>query len=44
LGLGALLGVFARGAWKEHPVGRAAFHAVVAAPLVLLFVLVLTFR
>ena len=44
LGVGALLGVLARGAWKEHPVGRAAFHAVIAAPLVALFVVALTFR
>lgn len=44
LALGVLLGLFARGAWKEHPVGRAAFHAVVAAPLVVLFTIVLNLR
>ena len=44
LGAGALLGFLARGAWKAHPVGRAAFHAVLAAPLVLAFVAVLSLR
>lgn len=44
LGLGALLGLLSRAGWREHPAGRAAFHAVLAAPMVLLFVLVLTFR
>lgn len=44
LGVGVLLGVIARGTWREHPVGRAAFHAVVAAPLVALFVVALTLR
>lgn len=44
LGLGLLLGFLARGTWREHPVGRAAFHAVLAGPLVLLFVVALSLR
>lgn len=44
LALGLLLGVLARATWRAHPAGRAAFHAVVAAPLVAMFVLALTFR
>lgn len=44
LGLGLLLGILARGAWREHAVGRAAFHAVVAPAVVLVFVAALTLR
>lgn len=44
LGLGLLLGILARGAWREHPVGRAAFHAVVAPAVVLVFVMSLMLR
>lgn len=38
------LGLYGRGLWRSHPAGRAAFHAVVAAPLVILFVVVLNLR
>ena len=44
LGLALLLGILARDTWREHNYGRAAFHAVIAAPLVLIFVVVLTLR
>lgn len=42
--LGLLLGLLARGAWREHPVGRAAFHAVVAPAVVAVFVGALMLR
>ncbi|HUR70103.1 MAG TPA: hypothetical protein VM370_12735 [Candidatus Thermoplasmatota archaeon] len=44
LGLGVLLGLMARSVWRERGHGRAALHAVVAAPLVVLFVLALSLR
>lgn len=42
--VGVLLGILARGVWREHPAGRAAFHAVLAAPIVLAFVVALALR
>lgn len=44
LGLGLLLGVLARGAWREHPVGRAAFHAAIAPAFVVVFAGALALR
>lgn len=44
LGVALVGGVSVRGGWREHPAGRAAFHAVLAAPLVTLFVVVLALR
>jgi hypothetical protein len=44
LGAGVLLALVARPAWREHPAGRAAVHALVAAPLVVVFVVVLSLR
>ena len=41
--VGAVLGFLARGAWHAHPAGRAAFHAVLAPPIVLAFVAALAF-
>lgn len=42
--LGAVLGLLARSSWRDHPAGRAAFYAVMGAPLVLAFVALLALR
>lgn len=44
LALAALLGLSLRGAWREPGAGRAAAHAVAAAPLVALLGVVLALR
>jgi len=44
LALGLVIGLAVRGSWREHPAGRAAFHAVWGAPIVAVFVVLLALR